>query len=247
MTTTLKPKKWTPENTETLVKFVEGEDVVSVATVGEAAAMLETTTRSVAAKLRKMGYDVEKVESAHVKSFSDEQEEALRVFLEDNHGEYTFAEIADKFAEGAFTAKQIQGKILSMELTGSVKKTPRKEYERTFSAAEEAEFVKLARSGSSLEVIAEALGREVAVIRGKALSLLRSEEIESIPRSERVAVKAEDPLATLNVAELTVEEISERLDRSPRGVKVMLTRRGLVAKDYDGAAKREKRDAKTAA
>jgi len=37
-----------------------------------------------------------------------------------------------------------------------------------------------------------------------------------------------------------VEEIANEIDRSPRGVKTMLTRRGLVAQDYDGAARREK-------
>lgn len=247
MTKELKPKKWTEESTESLKNFVAGEDVVSQGTVAEAAAMLETTARSVAAKLRKMGYTVAKVDSTHVKSFSDEQEEALEAFLADNAGEYTFAEIAEKFEGGAFTAKQIQGKVLSMELTDSVKKAPKREYERSFSASEEKTFVDLVKGSASLEKIATALKREVAVIRGKALSLLRSGEIDAIPRSEKVAVEATDPLATLDIGSLTVEEIADKLDRTPRGVKTMLTRRGLAAKDYDGAGKREKRDAKATA
>lgn len=243
-----KPKKWTEESTATLKNFV-GDDSVEVTqdTVAEAAKMLDTTPRSVAAKLRKMGYDVAKVENTASKAFSDEQEEALREFLTDNEGEYTFAEIAEKFADGAFTAKQIQGKVLSMELTTFVKKTPKKEYERTFSAAEEGKFVELVKAGASLEKIATALKREVAVIRGKALSLLRTGEIDGIPKSEKVAVEAADPLATIAVAELTVAEIAEKLDRTERGIKTMLTRRGLSAKDYDGAAKRDKRDAKATA
>jgi predicted transcriptional regulator len=73
---------------------------VSQFTVQEAAKMLETTTRSVAAKLRKLGYEVDKVEATASKAFSDEQEEALREFLTDTEGEYTFAEIAEKFADG---------------------------------------------------------------------------------------------------------------------------------------------------
>lgn len=247
MTKELKPKKWTEESTATLVNFVGGESPVTQATVAEAAKVLETTARSVAAKLRKMDYDVAKVDSTHVKSFSDEQEEALQAFLEDNAGEYTFAEIAEKFEGGAFTAKQIQGKVLSMELTGNVKKAPKKEYERSFSAAEEKTFVDLVKEGASLEKIGTALKREVAVIRGKALSLLRSGEISGIPRSEKVAVEATDPLATLDVSSLTVADIADKLDRSERGIKTMLTRRGLTAKDYDGAAKREKRDAKATA
>jgi hypothetical protein len=246
--TELKPKKWTDETTDTLKNFV-GDDSAPVSqfTVQEAAKMLETTTRSVAAKLRKLGYEVDKVEATASKAFSDEQEEALREFLTDNEGEYTFAEIAEKFADGAFTAKQIQGKVLSMELTAFVKKTPKKEYERSFSAAEEAKFVDLVNSGASLEKIATALKRDVPVIRGKALSLLRTEAISAIPKSEKVPTAEVDVLATLDVPNLTVEEIAEKLDRTERGVKTMLTRRGLSAKNYDGAAKRVKRDAKETA
>jgi hypothetical protein len=39
---------------------------------------------------------------------------------------------------------------------------------------------------------------------------------------------------------LTVEEIATAIDKTARGVKTMLTRRGLVASDYDGASKKEK-------
>lgn len=241
-----KPQKWTEERTATLAKFVSDMDVVSQETVAEAAAMLETTGRSVAAKLRKMGVEVEKVDTKHVKSFSEEQEEALREFLADHEGEYTFAEIADHFAAGAFTAKQIQGKVLSMELTDLVKKTPKKEYERSFSAAEEAKFVALVKEDASLEKIASALGREPQVVRGKALSLLRAGEIDAIPRSEKIAVKAADPLDAIVTEDYTVAEIAGLINRSERGVKTMLTRRGRSAKDHNGAAKREKRDSKSA-
>jgi len=246
--TDLKPKKWTDETTDTLKNYV-GDDSVAISqhTVQEAAKMLETTSRSVAAKLRKLGYEVDKVESTATKAFSDEQEEAIREFLTDNEAEYTFAEIAEKFANGVFTAKQIQGKVLSMELTAFVKKTPKKEYERSFSAAEEAKFVGLVNEGASLEKIAAALKREVPVVRGKALSLLRTGEITGIPKSEKVPAAEVDVLATLDVPNLTVEEIADKLDRTERGVKTMLTRRGLAAKDYDGAAKRIKRDAKETA
>jgi hypothetical protein len=243
-----KPKKWTEESTRGLTNYVgDGSVSVSQETVAEIAKMLETSTRSVAAKLRKMDYTVDKVQSTHVKAFSDEQEEALVAFLEANSGEYTFADIAENFADGAFTSKQIQGKVLSMDLTSLVKKTPKKEYERSFSAAEEVKFVELVKAGASLEKIAAALGREVPVIRGKALSLLRTEVIDGIPKSEKIAVAETDPLATLDVPNLTVAEIADKLDRTERGVKTMLTRRGIAAKDYDGAAKREKRDAKVAA
>ena len=39
---------------------------------------------------------------------------------------------------------------------------------------------------------------------------------------------------------MTVEAIAEAIGKTARGVKTMLTRRGLVAADYDGAAKAAK-------
>jgi len=39
---------------------------------------------------------------------------------------------------------------------------------------------------------------------------------------------------------LSVEEIAEQIGKTARGVKTMLTRRGLTASNYDGAAKAAK-------
>ena len=50
--------KWTDERTSELTAFVGDESPVSQSTVAEAAVNLETSTRSVSSKLRKMGFDV---------------------------------------------------------------------------------------------------------------------------------------------------------------------------------------------
>ena len=60
--------KWTDERTDQLVNFV-GDGPVSQAQVAEAADMLETSTRSVSSKLRKMGYEVELASSSATKAF----------------------------------------------------------------------------------------------------------------------------------------------------------------------------------
>jgi hypothetical protein len=39
---------------------------------------------------------------------------------------------------------------------------------------------------------------------------------------------------------MSVEDIAEQLGKTVRGVKTMLTRRGLVASNYDGASRKEK-------
>lgn len=240
--------KWTEERTEQLVKFVGDESPVSQSTVAEAAEQLETSTRSISSKLRKMGYEVELASANAARKFTPEQEATLEAFVTENSGNFTYAQIADAFESGAFSAKSIQGKILSMELTDHVKPAPKPEAVRTYSEDEEATFVSLVQDGAYLEAIAEALNRSVNSVRGKALSLLRSGDIDAIPRQEHTKGSTrQDPLAELgDVSAMTVEEIAEAIDKTPRGVRTMLTRRGLVASNYDGAARREKADAATA-
>jgi len=135
--------KWTDERTSALESFVGNESPVSQATVANAAEELETSVRSVSSKLRKMGYDVELASSSNTKSFSDEQEATLSAFVTDNSGAYTYAQIAENFEGGHFSAKSIQGKILSMQLTEHVKPAPKVESVKTYSEDEEATFIGL--------------------------------------------------------------------------------------------------------
>jgi len=233
--------KWTDERTAALTDFVGSESPVSYSTVVEAADQLETSPRSVASKLRKMGHEVESSASVTSRAFTDAQENTLRSFVTDNSGAYTYGQIAEAFEGGEFSSKQIQGKLLSMQLTEHVKPTPKVETPRSFTEAEEAEFVKHAGSGAYLEDIAEALGRSVNQIRGKALSLLRQGAIDAIPAQKESKANAKvDPLEGVDVAAMTVEEIAEQIGKTARGVKTMLTRRGLTASNYDGAAKAAK-------
>ena len=234
--------KWTDERTAELTSFVGNESPVSQETVAEAADRLETSTRSVSSKLRKMGFEVELASARASKSFSESQEATLVSFLESNSGEYTYAQIADHFEGGAFSAKQLQGKILSMELTDHVKPAPKVESVKTYSADEEATFISMVNDGAFVEAIAEALGRSVNSVRGKALSLLRSGDINAIPRQETTkGTSKADPFEDIaDIASMTVEQIAETIGKTARGVKTMLTRRGLAAADYDGAAKAAK-------
>jgi len=234
--------KWTEERVNALTNFVGDESPISQSTVAEAAETLETSSRSVSSKLRKMGYEVELASASTTKAFSDEQAATLATFVQDNSGNYTYAQIADAFDGGSFTAKQIQGKVLSLELTEHVKPAPVKESVKTYSADEETTFIQMVNDGAFVEQIAEAMGRSVNSVRGKALSLLRAGSIEAIPRQETLKSSTkEDPLASLeDITGMTVEEIATSIGKTVRGVKTMLTRRGLTASDYDGAAKREK-------
>jgi|TARA_R110000764_G_scaffold1585_8_gene7159 hypothetical protein len=232
--------KWTDERTQSLTDFVGSESPISQSTVAQAAENLETSTRSVSSKLRKMGFDVELASASASKSFSDEQEATLSAFVSDNSGTYTYAEIASNFEGGNFSAKSIQGKILSMELTSHVKPAPKVETVRTYTPEEETTFVEMVNGGSFVEAIAEALGKSVNSIRGKALSLLRSGDIGAIPKQEvtKGSSKA-DVLADMDIVDMTVESIADEIGKTVRGVKTMLTRRGLQCSNYNGAAKKD--------
>jgi hypothetical protein len=234
--------KWNEERTSSLVTFVGDESPVSQQTVSAAAEQLETSSRSVSSKLRKMGYDVELASTRNLRAFTEQQEETLRTFVTTNSGEYTYAQIASHFENGEYEPKSIQGKILSMELTSHVAPAPKQEVKRKYTPEEEAVIVDMCNSGAFVEAIAEAVGHDVISVRGKTLSLLKSGEIDVMPKQEHTkGTDKTDALTALgDVSGMTVEEISEAIDKTARGVKTMLTRRGLVAKDYDGAAKKEK-------
>lgn len=234
--------KWTDDRTRILTAIVEDMDTVSQDTVANASVELDTTTRSISSKLRKMGYDVELASTAHKKAFTDAQAEQLSSFVTSNSGEYTYADIAESFEDGAFTAKQVQGKILSMELTSNVKPAEKVEAVRTYSTSEEATFLDLVGNGAFVEEIAEALGKSINSVRGKALSFLRSGEITSIPKQKESRAKANiDALSNLgDVSAMTVEQIAESIDKTVRGVKTMLTRRGIACANHDGAKKAAK-------
>ena len=78
--------KWTEERTEQLTNFVGSETPISQATVAEAAESLETSTRSVSSKLRKMGFDVELASASSARAFTEAQEATLQTFVSDNSG-----------------------------------------------------------------------------------------------------------------------------------------------------------------
>ena len=129
-----------------------------------------------------------------------------------------------------------------MELTGHVKPTEKPASVRTYSPDEEATFLGMVADGAFVEDIADALNRPINSIRGKALSFLRTGEINAIPKQrESNAASKVDALSELgDISGMTVTEIADEIGKTERGVKTMLTRRGLTAADYDGAARKER-------
>jgi transposase len=247
---TEKAKKWNDETVNQLLSIVGDESPVSVATVEEAADTLGFTTRSVAAKLRQLDHDVASMAKEKTTAFTEQETDNLADFVENNAGRFTYKEIAEQFADGKFTAKQIQGKLLALELTAAVKPAEKVEIARTYSDAEEAVFIKMAEQGKYIEDIAQALGKTVASVRGKALSLTRKGQIAKIPAQRESHAKDQvDPIVALGdrIATMTVAEIAAAVDKTERGLRTLLTRRGINVADYKGADKKAKAEAKAAA
>jgi len=192
--------------------------------------------RSVTAKLRKLGFDVPKKPGA-APIFSADETEALGEFLEANSGEHTAEEIAAHFSDAwgrEVTARQINGKALSMEKTGDIKPAEKKVAPRTYTEAEEATIAKLVADGKFLEDIAAAVGREVNSIRGKLLSMgLKA------PQRDKKATKSDPYEGIEDMLNKSVEEIATAFDKTVRGVKTVLTRRGLSCADYTPKAAAE--------
>jgi predicted transcriptional regulator len=249
---TEKSKKWSDNAVAILMDVVGSESPVSAATVEAAAEALgvDFTVRSVASKLRQLDREVASMAKEKTSAFTDRETAALADFVEANSGELTYKEIAENFADGKFTAKQIQGKLLALELTGSVKPAEKVEVARTYTDAEEAKFIKLAAKGSYIEEIASSLNKTVASVRGKALSLMRKGQIDKIPAQRESHAKDQvDPIVALGdkIATMTVAEIAATVDKTERGLRTLLTRRGINVADYKGADKKAKAEAKLAA
>jgi hypothetical protein len=142
----------------------------------------EFPRRSVTAKLRKQGYDVPHKPKA-APTFTDEETNELRDFLEANYGVHTAEEIAENIAGGKFNARQINGKALSLEMTGAIRPADKKAAPRSYTEAEEDQIAEMANSGAYIEDIAEALGKPVQSIRGKLLSM----QLKAPQRDKKVA------------------------------------------------------------
>ena len=243
-------KNWSDEAVDQLMTIVGSESPVSVASVELAAEQLGKTTRSIASKLRQLDREVESLAKEKTSAFTADEGADLAEFVSANAGNLTYKEIAENFAGGKFSAKQIQGKLLALELTSSVKPAEKVEVARTYTEAEEMTFIRMADAGSFIEEIASKLNKTVASVRGKALSLTRKGQIAKIPaQKESHAKESVDQVTALGSAihTMTVAEIAAKVDKTERGLRTLLTRRGIKVADYDGAAKKAKAEAKAAA
>ena len=72
------------------------------------------------------------------------------------------------------------------------------------------------------------------------------EGFKSPAQRDHVESTRTDVLADVDVANLTAKELAEKTGKTERGIKQMLTRRGLDCADHKGAAKAAKNADNTA-
>lgn len=217
------------EYTEEMVARMDEacKDGVTEEIIEQLCADFDFPRRSVTAKLRKKGYDVPHKPKV-APTFTEDETAELREFLEANSGEFTAEEIAERVAEGKFNARQINGKALSLELTGAIKPADKKVAPRTYSVEEEALISEMVAEGAYIEDIADAVGKTVQQVRGKLLSMK-----VSAPQRDKKAAKSDsyEGIETL-APTMTVAELAAHYEKTDRGVKTVLSRRKLSAKDY---------------
>ena len=106
-------------------------------------------------------------------AFTDQQEATLAAFVTDNSGEYTYAEIAGHFEDGAFSPKSIQGKILSMELTAHVKPAPKIEAVRTYTPEEESTGCAAETSTVAVRILLSSSLSRIILARSNSTEIVR--------------------------------------------------------------------------
>lgn len=218
-------------------KFVYTEDMVThmkdVCASGVTEALVEGLCeefdfprRSVTAKLRKLNFDVPKKPSAPP-VFNKEETDELKSFLSGNTGVFTAEEIASQFMGGKFSSRQINGKALSLEMTSYIKPAEKKVTPKTYTDAEEVVIRAMVEKEAFIEDIAGALNKTVPSVRGKLLSM----GLKAVQRDKKTS--RNDPYEGIeNMLEKNVEDLATHFDKTPRGVRTVLTRRKLSCANY---------------
>lgn len=158
------------EEEKILALIKEGKNMEAIA--GEIGRPL----RSTYGKIISLKKDYDFVMPKMAKGGYNKTNAEIKGFLEENPGVYTYKELADLGLLGAYSSKELQGKILSMRLTGLVKYAeqkyswPPKRY-RTYSQAEEEKILALVKEGKSIQEIAIEMDRSTASMIGKIGSL----------------------------------------------------------------------------
>jgi hypothetical protein len=216
--------EYTPEMVDRMRAV--SEDGLNEAVIESLMAEFDFPRRSVTAKLRKLGYDVPR-KPTDGPVFNAEETAAFGEFLTQNSGQLTADEVAAQFMDGKFTNRQVNGKALAMELTSHLRPTEKKVTPRTYTEEEENTIVEMVEAGAFIEDISEALGKTVNSVRGKLLSMSLK-----APVRNKKGPTADTYAGIEDMLDRTVEEIAEHFGKTPRGVKTVLTRRGLACADH---------------
>ena len=226
--------KWTEETIEQLTKLAGAVGEIDYTSCEKIAEEMGTSTMSVTAKLRALGYAVGKKEKATVVSAYSDSDVAIMQKMAD--GETFIEDIVDalgKDSSDPAVIKSVRGKLLSMKLSAPTK-NKKEGKPKTFTDAETEQLIKLAGEGKTMVEAAEIMGKTVQQISGKKLHLkltmeLGREKAETgKPKvyTDEVVEKIKAKLASGTA----LETIAEELGINPRGLKTQAVKLGLIEK-----------------
>lgn len=220
--------KW--EDTQvTRLQEVADEGTVSYSTVVELAEELQKSERSVAAKLRALGAEVEKKNAPTAK-----WDEALAATLANMiHDGKTDVEIAEALSK---SVKQVRGKALSMGLMPDlvIVKQEKEPTAKTFNEEETALVREMAEAGEYIEDIATAVDKTVRQVRGKLLSLKLSAPQREKKEASKTKIYTDEVVEKVKAmvdGGSTAEDIAASLELNIVGLKSWLGRNGLRTPD----------------
>jgi hypothetical protein len=189
--------------------------------------------RSLASKIRSMGYKVEAKGKVIIpKQYTEQEEAVIRELCKDPENLPFQEDIADKLGK---ETKSIGGKLISMGIYGVKKRDLKAPAEKLFTEADEAVIMEMIKGDSDvfIEDIAEKVGKSVKQVRGKLAGM----RVKGVKTRNKVAAKpkvyTEEVVAGIkaDIAKgMSLEDIAKARGLNERGMQTTLTRLGVLAK-----------------
>lgn len=192
--------------------------------------------RSLSAKLRFSGYKLEtKPVKIGAKTFTEEDEAVILEMTSDPDNMPFLEDIAERLGKGV---KQVQGKLVSMRISGVYKKEKAvaEKAPRLFSEEDEAVILEMTSDENNLpfiEDIAERLGKEVKKLRGKLASMkIRGIKTKNpAPGPKKVFTEeVKSKIAHMNNQGIKVPEIASKLGLNEISLRCQMGKMGILKK-----------------
>ena len=198
---------------------------------------VEFSQRSIAGKLRYMGYALElKAAVVATKSYTEDEENTIRTMCADKDNLPSMEDVAGAVGRDC---KSIGGKLVSMKIYGVKKANPKAEPVKLFTPEDEATIVELvnAEGDTFIEDIVEAVGKTLSQVRGKLASM----RVKGVQTRNKVGRKGKiytdemlEKIQGMLDAGNELKDIAAELELKATGLHSILAKKGMIAKTSKG-------------